>query len=86
MLEPARPWNGGPFSDAVRELLARRAAELTQFACDFGRLVDVTRRARTELVITHGEPHPANLMSVDDRLVLIDWDTARRPPAVGWTL
>jgi spectinomycin phosphotransferase len=26
-------------------------------------------------VITHGEPHPANLMSVHGRLLLIDWDT-----------
>ncbi len=26
-------------------------------------------------MVTHGEPHPANVMSVSDTLVLIDWDT-----------
>jgi spectinomycin phosphotransferase len=36
--------------------------------------------ARADPVITHGEPHPANLISVDGRLVLIDWDTAALAP------
>jgi spectinomycin phosphotransferase len=31
-------------------------------------------------VLTHGEPHQANLMSVDNRLVLIDWDTVAMAP------
>src|SRR4029079_7870380 len=26
-------------------------------------------------VVTHGEPHGANLMTLDDDLLLIDWDT-----------
>ena len=35
---------------------------------------------RANLVITHGEPHPANLMLAAGRLVLIDWDTAALAP------
>jgi spectinomycin phosphotransferase len=31
-------------------------------------------------VITHGEPHPGNLMSVGGRIVLVDWDTVALGP------
>jgi uncharacterized protein len=30
---------------------------------------------RSATVVTHGEPHPANVMLVTGTLVLIDWDT-----------
>jgi spectinomycin phosphotransferase len=43
-------------------------------------LAEVTIPARADPVITHGEPHPANLMLVGGRLVLIDWDTAALAP------
>ena len=80
LLDPDRPWDGGPFSEAARRLLAPRTADLTRLAAGFDRLADATRPARADPVITHGEPHPANLMSVDRRLVLIDWDTAALAP------
>jgi spectinomycin phosphotransferase len=57
-----------------------RTADLARLTAGFDRLADVTRPARADPVITHGEPHPANLMSVDGRLMLIDWDTAVAPP------
>ena len=60
--------------------MAPRTADLAQLATGFDRLVEVTRPARADPVITHGEPHPANLMSVDRSLVLIDWDTAALAP------
>jgi spectinomycin phosphotransferase len=74
--DPDRPWDGGPFSEPARRLLVTRTADLAQLAGGFDRLADITAPARADRVITHGEPHPANLMSVDGRLVLIDWDTA----------
>lgn len=80
LLDPGRPWDGGPFSEAARGLLATRAPELAALAAGFDHLADITAPAREDLVITHGEPHPANLMSVDGRLVLIDWDTAALGP------
>jgi spectinomycin phosphotransferase len=80
LLDPDRPWDGGPFSEAARHLLVTRAADLAQLATGFDRLADFTIPARADPVITHGEPHPANLMSVDGRLVLIDWDTAALAP------
>jgi len=73
--EPGRLWDGGPFSESARRLLVARAADLSRLAEGFDHLADLTAPARAEPVITHGEPHPANLMSAGGRLVLIDWDT-----------
>lgn len=78
--DPGRPWSGGPFSEPARKLLAARATDLARLTAAFDQLTAATAAARAGLVITHGEPHPANLMSVGDRLVLIDWDTAALAP------
>ena len=80
LLDPGRAWAGGPFSEPARRLLVTRTADLAQLAAAFDRLAAATAAARAGLVITHGEPHPANLMSVGGRLVLIDWDTAALAP------
>lgn len=73
--DPGLSWDGGPFSQAARDLLAPRTADLAELKTGFGRLAEVTSQKRAHQVITHGEPHPANLMSVNGRLHLIDWDT-----------
>jgi len=80
LLDPDRQWDGGPFSEAARRLLVTRTAGLARLAAGFDRLADGTAPARADPVITHGEPHPANLMSVDGRIVVIDWDTAALAP------
>jgi spectinomycin phosphotransferase len=80
LLDPGRPWDGGPFSRAAHREAAARAADLARLAAGFDRLTDATAPARADPVITHGEPHPANLMSVGGRVVLIDWDTAALAP------
>jgi spectinomycin phosphotransferase len=75
LLEPERPWDGGPFSAGAHRLAAARAADIARLTAAFDRLADATAPVRADPVITHGEPHPGNVMRVDDRLVLIDWDT-----------
>jgi len=80
LLDPDRHWEGGPFSEAASRLLMTRTADLAQLTTGFDQLAEATGAARADPVITHGEPHPANLMSVDGRLVLIDWDTAALAP------
>lgn len=79
-LDPGPLWQGGPFSEAARDLLLPRTAELVKLAAGFDQLVEATTAARGNLVITHGEPHPANLISAGGRLHLIDWDTAALGP------
>ena len=73
--DPDRPGEGGPFADAARRMVAKHASALTEVVGGFDRLVAATRQTRSVPVITHGEPHAGNVMSVDGRLVLIDWDT-----------
>ncbi|HEV2255024.1 MAG TPA: phosphotransferase [Streptosporangiaceae bacterium] len=73
-----RPWRAGPFGEQARTLLAG--------ACDrIHRLLEAfDRRAGTiradDFVITHGEPHPGNVMRAGPRRMLIDWDTVGLGP------
>jgi spectinomycin phosphotransferase len=80
LLEPDRPWDGGPYSQAAHSLLRTNTEAVAALAKGFDRLVDATAPARQHPVISHGEPHQANLMSVDGRLMLIDWDTVAMAP------
>jgi spectinomycin phosphotransferase len=80
LLNPDRPWAGGPYAESAHRLLRMNAEGLAELAAGFDRLVDSTAPARAHSVITHGEPHQANVMSVDGRLVLIDWDTVAMAP------
>ncbi len=73
--EPDQPWGAGPFGGSAHDQLAPHAATLAEVVRAYDNLVDATSRARSATVVTHGEPHPANVMSVSDTLVLIDWDT-----------
>jgi len=78
--DPRRPWDAGPFSWPAWQSLAGHAAALSAVVGAFDRLVEATAPARQALVVTHGEPHPANVMAVDGELVLIDWDTVGLAP------
>lgn len=80
LLDPGVPWDGGPFSDQARDLVVHRTADIAQLTRGFDHLVDLTAAARAREVITHGEPHPANLMRAGGRLHLIDWDTVALAP------
>ena len=81
LAEPGRPWDGGPFSADAYRLAADLAVDIARLAAAFDRLVDGTAPARAEQVISHGEPHPGNIMRVNGCLVLIDWDTVALAPA-----
>jgi spectinomycin phosphotransferase len=70
-----RPWHGGPFAEPARGLLSSHAGELLRRVDDFDQLVGAVSAMNTTPVVTHGEPHPGNVMRSDGRLVLIDWDT-----------
>jgi spectinomycin phosphotransferase len=61
-------------------LLLSRAADLARLVAGFDGLADATELARAHPVVTHGEPHQGNLMLVDNRLRLIDWDTVALAP------
>jgi len=74
-----RPWLGGPYSEPARELLSGSAGRIRRTLETFDKLADHLDAA-PELVITHGEPHPANIMRAGTGVMLIDWDTVGLAP------
>jgi spectinomycin phosphotransferase len=68
------PWNGGPYAEPGRDLLARYERPLRQAFARFDILLDRVREAGGPHVITHGEPHPGNLLRTRAGLCLVDWD------------
>jgi spectinomycin phosphotransferase len=73
-----RPWPGGPYGEPVRALLIRSADRVRHLLARFDQLAE--RVAAREAVITHGEPHPANIIRTGGRAMLIDWDTTGLAP------
>jgi spectinomycin phosphotransferase len=82
------PWNGGPYAEPGRELLALYERPLRQALARFDDLLDRVRKAGGPYVITHGEPHPGNLLPTPAGLRLIDWDTVAlaRPERDLWSV
>jgi spectinomycin phosphotransferase len=76
--ELGRPWTGGPFAEPARSLLAGAAGQVRR------QLDTLDRRASApagETVITHGEPHPGNVIRMPGGdIMLIDWDTVGLAP------
>lgn len=75
-----QPWTGGPFAERVRRKLASRAGAITGWLAEFDELATRLRHRQTQLVVTHGEPHPGNIIRVGNRLMLVDWDTVALAP------
>jgi spectinomycin phosphotransferase len=73
-----REWDAGPLAEPARDLLARHAADVAGLLA----LADLlsTEVARSDWVVTHGEPHAANLIETEGGPVLIDWDTVALAP------
>ncbi|HEY9472247.1 MAG TPA: phosphotransferase [Mycobacteriales bacterium] len=70
-----RPWHGGPFAEPARALVADHAFGVRRRLAEFDQRVAELNRSVPELVVTHGEPHPGNLLWPPDRCLLVDWDT-----------
>lgn len=77
-----RPWASGPRAEPARAALAGVVPQLDAALAEYDRLRDEVTRRGTPPVITHGEPHPGNVLrTADDDLLLIDWDTVALGPA-----
>jgi hypothetical protein len=71
------PWAFGPFAERARDLLRSRAPEVRARLDGYDALAQRMREQAGSWVVTHGEPHSANVIR-DARgdLHLVDWDTA----------
>jgi hypothetical protein len=70
----------GPYTLAVARLLREHAEPLRRRLDRYDGLVAVARTRPERNVLTHGEPHPGNVMLTSDGWRLIDWDTALVAP------
>jgi spectinomycin phosphotransferase len=82
-------WQGGPFAEPARALLAVAEPQIRDRLAAFDRLAEAARSAGP--VITHGEPHPGNVLRLSrgsagqaapagPGRVLVDWDTVGLGP------
>ena len=61
--ELGRPWDGGPYAEPARELLAGVASLVRRQLETLDRWV--AKLAAADVVVTHGEPHPGNIIRRD---------------------
>ena len=73
-------WTTGPYGEPTRMLLARDRARLAAALSTYDRLAEATEAAADRKVLTHGEPHPGNLIRTASGWRLVDWDTALVAP------
>ncbi|MEV6850699.1 aminoglycoside phosphotransferase family protein [Actinoplanes sp. NPDC051411] len=80
-LQKARHTAGdGPYGRRATELLSAKSGLIDDLLGEYEEL-KATLPPPDEWVVTHGEPHPGNIMHTPGGLRLVDWDTARLAPA-----
>jgi spectinomycin phosphotransferase len=73
-------WTGGPLSEAARVAISKSAAELGELVVLADRLAADAQSRDVGFVVTHGEPHAANVIRSGERQLLVDWDTVALGP------
>lgn len=80
LAELDRPWTGGPFAEPTRRLLGGVETDLVAALDAHDRLVATVASEPGRWVLTHGEPHPGNVIWTGVGPVLVDWDTVLIAP------
>jgi spectinomycin phosphotransferase len=78
--EVNQTWSGGPFSEPARQVFASHGADIAAFLSLADRLAAGVEKRGSAWVVTHGEPHSANVMQTGIDHVLVDWDTVALAP------
>jgi spectinomycin phosphotransferase len=80
LLAADETWTGGPLSEPAREAVRSSASELAELLSLADRLAAEAEERGAAHVVTHGEPHAANVMRTSEGRVLVDWDTVALAP------
>ncbi|MDI5981658.1 phosphotransferase [Amycolatopsis magusensis] len=67
-----RAWTGGPYAEPARALLAGHAPGLRRRLAELDHRI---ARLSPDRVVTHGEPHPGNVLWAGESRLMLDWDT-----------
>lgn len=74
------PWQAGPYSRQARDLLAAHSAGLGLLLTAYDGLAGRVGARADRMVVTHGEPHSANVLRTPAGFVIVDWDSALLAP------
>jgi spectinomycin phosphotransferase len=76
-----RPWRSGPYGEPARHRLNDALAAVERLLDHYLQLQKQLDADDTPWVVTHGEPHSANVLETPGgQLLLIDWDSLRLAP------
>ncbi|TCC33988.1 hypothetical protein E0H92_28505 [Kribbella speibonae] len=76
-----RPWSAGPYSEPARLRLAGAHAYVHSMLDHYDALAREVDASDEPWVVTHGEPHSANVLrTADGAMRLVDWETVRLAP------
>jgi len=78
--ELSAPWETGPYGQRARSWFAVRANRIEHMLSEHDLLAEQARQRPDRMVLTHGEPHPGNLIETTNGWLLVDWDTALVAP------
>ena len=86
--EVENAWEVGPLSEPARLALAAHAGDVLAWLDELDALANHLRQTDVDPVVTHGEPHPGNLIHTGAGVRLVDWDTVAlaRPERDLWML
>ena len=74
LAEPTQVWSKTPEVEAAQMVLSHHIDQLRDRLEQFDEATQVANQA-TDVVLTHGEPHPANMLFGNGSPALVDWDT-----------
>lgn len=75
-----RPWTSGPYAEPTRLRLTGAHDYVLTKLKHYDALVREIEASDDPWVITHGEPHSANVLRTPSGMRLIDWETVRLAP------
>lgn len=78
--ETTEPWQSGPYAARARNLLAVHAKDVEALLSAYDDLAVRVSGRPDRMVITHGEPHAANVLKTPDGFVFVDWEAVLLAP------
>jgi spectinomycin phosphotransferase len=80
LAELDQPWSTGPYAEPARLRLAGSHDYVHSRLRHYDALVREIAASDEPWVVTHGEPHSANVLRTPDGMRLVDWETVRLAP------
>jgi spectinomycin phosphotransferase len=80
LLDLDEAWTGGPLSEPARRAVRDSASVIAELLALVDRLAADAQTRGGRWVVTHGEPHAANVIRAGTARFLVDWDTVALAP------